>query len=423
MNLRIFPPEDILQATINLPLSKSESARALVMHRLSGATSPLEHIADCDDTQALARGLNATTGTVNIGAAGTAMRFLTAYYAATPGVDITLDGSERMRLRPISVLVDALRTLGADIEYTENHGYAPLHIRGRFLSGGELTIDASVSSQFISALLMVAPTMANGLTLKLEGEIASLPYLRMTAEMMRKRGIDIDFDVREGVIAIKPCQYSEAESDVTPDWSAASYWYEIAALTAGWVTLPGLAADSLQGDRQLADIAPRFGVLTDFDGEDGTELSATPDLYSRLDLDMTDTPDLVQTIVVTAGMLGLPFHITGVHTLRGKETDRIAALQAEMLKVGVVIENDGDKAISWEGRRLPITQVPEFDTYNDHRMAMALAPAAVFIPGIVVRDAEVVSKSYPKFWDDLREAGFTVVDADAPVENQEETDD
>lgn len=420
MNLRIFPPEEILQATIHLPLSKSESARALVMHRLSGSTSPLEHIADCDDTHAIALGLNATQGNVNVGAAGTAIRFLTAYYAATPGIDVVIDGSERMRQRPIATLVDALRKLGADIEYAAEQGHAPLHIRGGRLEGGELTIDASVSSQFVSALLMVAPLMTNGLTLKLEGEIASLPYLRMTVEMMRRRGIKVDFDVREGMVSVANGVYGEVVDGVTPDWSAASYWYEIAALTAGWVTLPGLSADSLQGDRKLADIAPRFGVLTDFDGEDGTELSSTPDLYSRLDLDMSDMPDLVQTVVVTAGLLGLPFNITGIQTLRGKETDRIAAIQAEMLKIGLIVENDGDKALSWDGSRCPIAELPQFNTYHDHRMAMAFAPVAVFIPGIVVRDAEVVNKSYPQFWDHLREAGFTVVDADAPFENPAE---
>lgn len=423
MNIRIYPPEEILETTVKLPLSKSESARALIMNALVGDGLQLGKVADCDDTNALIKGLSTTHGDVNIGAAGTAMRFLTAYYAATPGCDVTLDGSERMRQRPIAPLVNALRQLGADIQYIENEGFAPLKIVGKQLVGGELTIRADVSSQFISAVLMVAPTMANPLQLTLDGEITSLPYLLMTIEMMRRRAINVDFDKAEGLITVQQGTYDPNVDDVTCDWSAASYWYAIAAVTAGWVTLPGLSERSLQGDKAIAQIGPKFGVITDFDDDEGTQLSATPDLYSRLDLDMSDTPDLVQTVVVIAGLLGLPFTISGVHTLKNKETDRIAALHNEMLKLGVVVEVESDNLISWDGRRLPIAEVPTIDTYDDHRMAMSFAVAAAYLPGILIRNAEVVSKSYPDFWRDLANAGFTITDADSQQNSDEDATD
>lgn len=407
MDYRIFPPEEILEASVTLPLSKSISARALIMAAL-GSSAPAE-VADCADTHALTEALASDTGTLNIGHAGTAMRFLTAYFAATAGKEVTLDGSERMRQRPIGVLVDSLRRLGAQIEYSGEQDFPPLKISGLKLQGGELTIDSTVSSQFISALLMVAPTMAQGLRLTLSGETVSTPYIKMTVEMMRQRGIDVDSE--RDTITVKPGHYHSCDTPVERDWSAAAFWYEIAALSAGWVTLTGLDDKSVQGDSALADIYPRMGVLTEMTDE-GAELSATPDLYSRVDLDMSDTPDLVQAIAVTCCAIGVPFRLTGVGTLRHKETDRLDALRVELLKVGCVIDIESDKVISWEGRRLPVDEMPIIDTYDDHRMAMAFAPLSIFIPGIVIRNAEVVEKSYPGFWNDLRNAGFTVTDAE-----------
>ncbi len=411
MDYRIFPPEEILECSVTLPLSKSISARALIMRRLAGCTDAYT-VADCDDTRSMAEAMRCTSGEVNIGPAGTAMRFLTAYYAATEGCDITLDGNERMRRRPIRALVDALRELGADIEWAGEEGFAPLHIRGRRLKGGELTMDSSVSSQFVSAILMVAPTMQEPLTLTLDGETVSMPYIKMTVEMMRRAGIDAE--INRDVITVAPGKYRPYDEPVERDWSAAAFWYEIAAITAGWVTLPGLCDKSLQGDAVTAALYPRLGVLTEF--EDGAaELSATPDLYSRLDLDMTDTPDLVQAMAVTACAIGVPFRFTGVATLRHKETDRLEALRRELLKIGCVAEIESDNIISWEGRRVPLTEMPVIDTYGDHRMAMAFAPLSVFVPGIIVRDAEVVGKSYPGFWNDMRQAGFTLTDAAEPL--------
>ena len=411
MDYRIFPPEEILECSVTLPLSKSISARALIMRRLAGCTDAYT-VADCDDTRSMAEALTCTSCEVNIGPAGTAMRFLTAYYAATEGCDIILDGNERMRRRPIRALVDALRSLGADIEWAGEEGFAPLHIRGRRLKGGELTMDSSVSSQFISAILMVAPTMQSPLTLTLDGETVSMPYIKMTVEMMRRAGIETE--ISRDVITVAPGKYRPYDEPVERDWSAAAFWYEIAAITAGWVTLPGLCDKSLQGDAVTAALYPRLGVLTEF--EDGAaELSATPDLYSRLDLDMTDTPDLVQAMAVTACAIGVPFRFTGVATLRHKETDRLEALRRELLKIGCVAEIESDNIISWEGQRVPLTEMPVIDTYGDHRMAMAFAPLSVFVPGIIVRDAEVVAKSYPGFWDDMRQAGFTLTDAAEPL--------
>lgn len=416
---RIIPPQDLIDTCISLPLSKSESARSLLMDALAGIPSDYP-VAVCDDTDALRRGLAVTEGSVDIGAAGTAMRFLTAWYAVTEGTDIILDGSERMRHRPIAPLVDALRSLGADIEYAGAEGYAPLHIRGHRLRGGKVAIDSSVSSQFISALMMAGATMEGGLEIELDGEPVSMSYVRLTATMMTARGADVTVvpaAMTPGSIAVRPCQYRPAPKGcVGADWSAASYWYEVTALSAGWVALPGLSLDSPQGDRAMAAVGERLGVITSpADPEDypdlpeGTlQLSASPDGFSRLDIDATDIPDLVPTLVVTAAMLGMPFHITGVSTLRNKETDRISALIAECLKFGLIIEDRGNAAIVWDGARVPITSIPVIDTYDDHRMAMAFAPASLIIPGTCIRDAHVVAKSYPAFWDDLRHAGFIV---------------
>ncbi len=418
MDYRIFPPEDMLEACISLPLSKSIANRALILHALTPDDNTMPPVADCDDSEAIVNALNghlSGNGTVNIGAAGTAMRFLTAYYAATPGCEVVIDGSERMRRRPIGPLVEALRQCGASIEYTGENGYPPLKITGTRLNGGEISLPANISSQFISALMMVAPTMTLGLRIKLQGEIISLPYIRMTMAMMRRRGIEVDLEGLS-VIDIPNGVYSGTDSAIEceRDWSAASYWAEISAISAGFVTLPGLKTeDSIQGDSSAIEIYERMGVICrkSEDMENAAEFTPSPEVYSRIDLDMTETPDLAQTVAVTAAMLGLPFCLTGLSSLRIKETDRIEALCNELFKYGIVLEVEGDHTLRWDGRRMPVSQVPEIDTYDDHRMAMAFAPTALFVPGIIIRNVEVVKKSYPGYWDDLRSAGFTLVDA------------
>lgn len=409
MDYRIFPPEELLQARVRLPLSKSISNRLIMIHALTPGAAGLPELAVCDDTSAMLDGIKATTRTVDIGAAGTAMRFLTAALAAKPGTDVTLTGSQRMLRRPIGPLVDALRAAGADITYEGEEGFPPLRIRGRRLAGVDVTMPASVSSQFISALMMAAPVMEKGLRITLEGEIVSAPYIRMTAELMGRLGAAVTFEGQNIVIEPKP--YVWAPIKVEADWSAAAFWYEIAAISSGFVTIDGVERFSIQGDSRLAELYPQLGINTEFEGEDGgTDLEASPDTTPRLVADMTDTPDLVQAVVVTCVMLNVPFRLTGVRSLRIKETDRLEALRIEMLKLGCMIRIENDDLLTYECERVPVTELPEFDTYADHRMAMALAPVALFIPGIVVRDAEVVSKSYPAFWDDLRSAGFTLTD-------------
>ena len=419
MDYRIFPPQQLLQTRTSLPLSKSESNRALIISALTPGGNMPAVVAECDDTAAMLSVLNSLDSReVNVGAAGTAMRFLTALAAVTSGIDMVIDGSERMRQRPIGPLVDALRQCGASIEYAGTEGFPPLHVTGRALEGGEVTVDASVSSQFISALMMVAPCMANGLRINMAGEAVSESYLRLTAAMMERAGVTAEFE--RGTIDIPSAKYTPVNWTIGADWSAASYWYEIEALTSGFVTLDGLDADSRQPDRKVADIFSNLGVLTEWEGEEGgIDLMASPELSPRMVMDLSDNPDLAQTVIVTCAMLGVPFLISGLETLSIKETDRIKALYTELLKIGIVTDISVAGRMDWDGSRRPIAELPEFDTYADHRMAMSLAPVSIYIPGIVVRDAGVVAKSYPGYWDVLRNAGFLVADASLPVEEMQ----
>lgn len=416
MDYRIYPPDGFIDTTVNLPLSKSISNRALIINALTPGASALDNVARCDDTDAMTAALNSTGKTIDVGAAGTAMRFLTAYFAATPGREVTLDGSERMRQRPIGQLVDALRQTGADIAYADREGFPPLSIKGKRLKGGEVKIDSAISSQYISALLMTAPTMTEGLSLKIEGEIPSTPYVKMTLKMMEHRGIEAV--VTPDAINVAPGQYRlPADNSIEEDWSAASYWYEITALSAGCVALPGLTIPSLQGDARCVEIFERLGVLTERDDNGAIALTPSPEMHSRLEIDLSEQPDLAQTAAVTSAVLGVPFRLSGLASLKIKETDRLEALRNELGKLGIDIDIERNETIAWEGKRHPIFELPQIDTYQDHRMAMAFAPVAVFCPGIVIRDIEVVSKSYPGYWDDLRAAGFTLQDAaEEPLE-------
>lgn len=415
MNCHIFPPEEFIETSVSLPLSKSISNRALIINALTPNAIDIKQVAKCDDTDVMVAALSSTDSDINIGAAGTAMRFLTAYYAATPGRNVTLDGSERMRQRPISALVNALRDCGADITYAANEGFPPLTIKGSRLKGGNVSLPATISSQYISALLMIAPTMENGLTLTLEGDIISQPYILMTLSMMKSWGIESDFT--QNVITIAPQTYKATPFKVEADWSAASYWYEIAALSSGDISLQGLDSESLQGDSHIAQLFEHFGINTVFDNGI-TTLEPSPDTTPRLNIDLSDQPDVAQTIVVTACMLGIPFNITGLPTLKIKETDRLEALRCEMLKLGMELIIENDSKLSWDGNRMPIAEIPAIDTYKDHRMAMAFAPAALYIPGIIINDIDVVSKSYPDFWRHLQDAGFKFAQADTSDNQQ-----
>ena len=421
MDYRILPPEEIIETTVQLPLSKSISARQLLIDAISGipSASPL---AECDDIESLRRCLAAGNGQqLNVGASGTALRFLTAYYAATDGADVVIAGDPASRLneRPVGLLVDALRSLGAEIEYLDGDGHAPLHIKGHRLTGGDVAMDASVSSQFVSALMMVGPTMEAPLKITLLNNIASAPYIKMTAAMMERRGARVE--IAGQTVTVEPGNYTLPGGEIERDWSAASYWYSLVAISAGWVTLPGLIKDSLQGDSLMLRYGAELGVVTDFDDEDAPDaavLSGSPEQYGRLSLDMAATPDLVPALAVAASTLGIPFRFTGVKTLHDKECDRIDALCREALKLGAVFETEGADILYWEGNRHPITELPLIDTYADHRMAMAFAPVSVFLPGMVIRDVEVVNKSYPGYWDDLRATGFTLLDPAEAVPEQ-----
>ncbi len=418
-SFRIFPPEEILETSVTLPASKSIGVRALILNWLAGE-KPSD--SSCTDTRTIASvlssGLPTDESEIDIADAGTAMRFFTALCAATDGCRCTLRGTDRMHQRPIGPLVHVLRLLGADIEYAGEDGFPPLRIIGRKLSGGTVDIDASESSQFVSALMLIAPLLEAPLSIRLLGDAHATPYIRMTAEMMRRRGAEVDFE-RDKVEIYCP-QPLKAIVDAEPDWSAAAFWYEIAALTAGWVTLKALPGESLQGDKAIAALFERLGVLTEFT-DDGAELSATPDLWSNLDADLSDIPDTAPALVVTCCLAGIPFRLSGVGSLRHKECDRLAALTEEMAKIGCILESEAyGTCLTWDGRRLPVRALPTFDAHGDHRMAMALAPVSVFIPGIIIEDIEVVDKSYPAFWEDLQAAGFTLADPSEPLPSTEE---
>lgn len=464
-----------LNASLTLPTSKSLCARALVINHLCQLPVPLVGLSDCDDTQTILQGLEALRNSedaplrVNIGAAGTAMRFLTALFAATPQLDVVITGSQRMKERPIGALVSALQAAGADISYVEKEGYPPLRIRGKQLEGGTLALPSNISSQYVSALLMIAPTMRRGLQLELVGKVASAPYIRMTMQVMKAFGVEVKWE--KNIISIESGQrYARTLSShcgttketeqaasytIECDWTAASYWYEIVALhpdKTARVLLRGLREASEQGDAVCAKWFEALGVTTTFTAEgailekstkspqvalecdnstsEDTELSSQTDdnfcesnedlpqttshssqadYFSCKDapplwLDFAAAPDLAQTFVVTCALLSRPFHFKGLESLRIKETDRIAALIAELQKLGKHIEAIGEGELRYTAQNdsspaHPIT----IATYDDHRMALAFAPAALRFPQLSIEHPEVVAKSYPDYWEHLSE--------------------
>ena len=410
-------PEHI-DTSIMLPASKSISNRALIIQALTKGGMMPENLSDCDDTEVIIRGLGKQSEIIDIKAAGTAMRFMTAYLSATEG-EHTITGTERMKHRPIGILVDALRYLGAEIEYVGEEGYPPLRIRGRQLEGGTLLIAGDVSSQYISALLMIAPILTKGLELKLTGNIISRPYIDLTLHLMHEFGVAAewsDFDT----IRVKPQPYQQRAYTIESDWSAASYWYEILALTddtQSKVALQGLKDGSRQGDSTVRYIFSLLGIKTSFkekgvNGMPEALLTRHLRMLNRMDYDFTNQPDLAQTLIAVCPVLGIPFHFTGLGTLKIKETDRIEAMKREMEKLGYILHEEEGTALSWTGERCePMTQ-PTIDTYEDHRMAMSFAPLAIKLGEIRINNPEVVSKSYPHYWADLRKAGFKIQQVD-----------
>ena len=414
----ILTKENIKEiVSIQLPSSKSISNRVLIINALSGNSELPLNVSDCDDTNVMIQWLASKPHTVDIGAAGTAMRFSTALLAVSEGEHV-ITGSPRMKQRPVAVLVDALRSIGADISYMENDGFPPLRIQGNpALKGGEITLRGDVSSQYISALLMIGPYLQNGLKLNLTGDIISRAYIDMTIDLMTEFGADVEW-ADDSSIIVKPGRYDKQRYVVEADWSASSYWYEIIALSdeCTSVFLPNLSPYSLQGDSAVADIFELLGVNTDFliDEEDNScvRLSKTGNVVKTFEYDFSNQPDLAQTLAVTCCMMDIPFHLTGLSTLRIKETDRLNALKAELAKLGFDIQVLNDSELLWDGKRRKLSdeqlRAIAIDTYDDHRMAMAFAPAALKNGAIIINHPEVVSKSYPNFWNDLQSAGFSI---------------
>ena len=409
MKIRITPPANI-NAQIMLPASKSISNRALIINALANGTHPLENLSDCDDTQVMLRALQAQPGeTIDIMAAGTAMRFLTAYLSVTPG-DRIITGTQRMKQRPIGILVDALRELGANIEYVEKEGFPPLRIQGTTLTKSHISLPGNISSQYISALLMIAPTLKNGLQVTLTGDIISRPYIDLTLQLMKDFGAQASW-LNDHELKVEPQPYCSTPYYIEGDWSAASYWHEIVALSKdATITLPSLFRKSYQGDSKMADQFAQLGARTSYKENGITILKPKMVDISQaihVNLDFTNQPDLAQTFVVTCALQNITFRFTGLQTLKIKETDRIAALICEMKKLGYVLHEAEDSILYWDGERCERSG-EAIDTYEDHRMAMAFAPACLVMDNICINNPQVVSKSYPRYWDDLKAAGFII---------------
>ncbi|CAK7084427.1 MAG: 3-phosphoshikimate 1-carboxyvinyltransferase [Parabacteroides sp.] len=405
MNYLIKGPA-LLKASVQLPASKSISNRALILNALSYSPYEIQNLSDCDDTEVMVKALNSNARDFDIKAAGTAMRFLTAFLSKVVG-EWTITGTERMKNRPIKILVDALNALGGKVEYMDREGYPPLRIFGSALQGGEISLSGGVSSQYISALLMIAPLMENGLTLSLEGNIISKPYIHLTLQLMELFGVKAEWNGQ--VIKVQPQEYNPIRFTVESDWSAASYWYSMMALSKNAeIELSGLFKNSLQGDAAGAKLFAQLGVGTTFTDR-GVVLKRTGNLAKKLVYNFVNEPDLAQTFVVACVFLNIPFRFTGLQSLKIKETDRIVALKTELRKLGYILTDSNDSILEWNGERCEPEDNPVIATYEDHRMAMAFAPAALVRPeGIEIAHPEVVTKSYPRYWDDLKAAGFII---------------
>ena len=414
MQYEIKAPQ-VLNQTIKLPASKSISNRALIIHALSGGAILPNNLSDCDDTTVIIDALQNNPHEINIKAAGTAMRFMTAFLSVKDGEEHVLTGTERMKHRPIGVLVDALRHLGADIKYAGEEGFPPLRIKGRKLEGGLLEVPGNISSQYISALLMIGPTLKNGLTLRLTGDVISRPYIDLTLWTMREFGADADWSDFE-TISVAPKPYKERNYYIENDWSAASYWYEMMALSThedDEIRLEGLMDGSKQGDSSVRYIFSLLGVKSTFESrKEGVPttvtLRHTNRCVPRLEYDFVNSPDLAQTFVVCCALKNVHFHFTGLSTLKIKETDRIEAMKKEMRKLGYVIHDKNNSELIWDGERCMPEIEGGIDTYEDHRMALSFAPASLCIDGLSINNPQVVTKSYPRFWEDVKSSGFEV---------------
>jgi 3-phosphoshikimate 1-carboxyvinyltransferase len=409
MKLTLKKTNPTIQGTIHLAGSKSISNRVLLIRALSGQDFSIKGLANAKDTQKLLTLLSSKDDILDVGPAGTTYRFMTAYLAFKEGTQI-LTGSERMKQRPIKILVDALKKLGAQIDYLENEGFPPLQIGPPTIAvTNTLDVEAGMSSQYISALLMLAPTLPDGLILRLKGNIVSLPYIRMTLKIMEDFGIQYQWESNE--IIIKPQSYIPSDYRVEADWSAASYYYAMAAFSeSSDLTLTGLFEASTQGDSILAQLMTSFGVQTKFNSKGIQIVKNASPINAHFEWDFLECPDLAQTIAVICAGLGVRASFSGLQTLKIKETDRVAALDLELSKVGVQLEEiDYPNSLGCQilGKANIPVNPPLFHTYDDHRMAMAFAPFALF-GEIQIEDPDVVVKSYPDYWKDLESLGFLI---------------
>ena len=390
---------------ITISGSKSESNRLLILQNLFPEVT-IDNLSDSDDSVHMQHALSTNDEIVNIGHAGTAMRFLTSYFAVKVGREVVLTGSERMQNRPIEILVNALKDLGADISYEDKVGYPPIRIKGKNITTEKVKINGNVSSQYISSLLLIASKLENGLEIELIGKITSVPYINMTLSLLNQLGIETSFE--ENIIKVLPKKSIENQIVVVEsDWSSASYFYSIAALAeiGSEITLSAYKEESLQGDSCLAEIYQHFGVETTF-GENNITLKKVSETKKEtLEIDLKNAPDIAQTIAVTCFAESVACNLTGLHTLKIKETDRLVALHDELSNLGANISVT-DKSLHLE-KSTVIHENIAIKTYNDHRMAMAFAPLAFMVP-IQILDAEVVTKSFQKFWEDMQQIGIKI---------------
>ncbi|RZT91347.1 3-phosphoshikimate 1-carboxyvinyltransferase [Ancylomarina subtilis] len=405
MHYTISKPEKNIEGKIIIPSSKSISNRVQIINALSYSFEPIKNLSTCDDSKVMQDVLFSNTNVFDVGHAGTSMRFLTAYLSKILG-EWTLTGSDRMKERPISVLVDALNSLGAQISYLEKEGYPPLKILGSNITGKEVELAGNTSSQYISALLLIAPTLENGLRIKLQGKIVSRSYIEMTLNIMEEFGIQSEFKDNEIYVAKQP--YKVMPYTVEGDWSGASYWYAFMALAPeGKLYLDGLRKNSFQGDSRLVEVFEKLGVKTNF-SKKGMYIEQTNAICKKLVFDFIEMPDLAQTFAVVTALKNVPFHFKGLETLKIKETNRISALINEMGKLGYVLYEPQEGELAWDGEMKAESEEIIIETYHDHRMAMAFAPIAMLRPEIKIADPMVVNKSYPNFWDQLKEIGFNI---------------
>lgn len=402
MNFEISNSQENLSANINITGSKSESNRLLILQALF-PNLKISNLSNSDDTHYLKKALKSEGELIDIHHAGTAMRFLTAYFATLEGREVVLTGSKRMKERPVKLLVDALKTMGADISYEKNEGYPPIRIKGKKITAKTVSLEANISSQYISALMLVAPSLPNGLEINLQGEITSTPYIKMTLELLQRAGVRGVFE--GNTIKIEPAKQLKDQSlAVESDWSSASYYYSLAAISeSAELKLSTFRETSLQGDSCLSNIYKQFGVSTKFE-DNHIILSKKPGTKPKhVKENFQNSPDIAQTIAVTCLALEVPCYLTGLHTLKIKETDRLEALKAEIEKFGSQVEITQDSLELFPKK--DFAENVSVVTYNDHRMAMAFAPLGLKVP-FKIEDAEVVSKSYPGFWEDFEKLNF-----------------